>query len=103
MIHFGILGTARIAKAFFQSPLESVQIDAIASRETSKAEQFAREFGVARSYGNYDQLLDDPSIQAVYIPLPQHLHLQYVSEAARNGKHVLVEKPAALNVQELHA
>lgn len=101
MIRFGILGTARIARAFFGVPLVDAKIDAIASRELTKAAAFAREFNIPRSYGSYEELLADRAIDAVYIPLPQHLHCEYVVKAATAGKHVLVEKPAALTVKEI--
>lgn len=101
MIRFGILGAARIARAFFREPLHGVEISAVASREQSTANAFAREFGIQRAYGGYEALLADPNIDAVYIPLPQHLHAEYTIKAAKAGKHVLVEKPAALNSAEV--
>jgi xylose dehydrogenase (NAD/NADP) len=101
MIRFGILGTARITRPFFEQPLDMVSIDAIASRDASKAEAFAAEFNIPRAHGSYDSLLADSGIDAVYIPLPQHLHGEYVIKAAKAGKHVLVEKPSALTVAGL--
>jgi D-xylose 1-dehydrogenase (NADP+, D-xylono-1,5-lactone-forming) len=101
MIRVGILGTARIARALFTAPLHNASIVAIASREKSAAEAFGSEFGIPRRYGSYDQLLDDNEVDAVYIPLPQHLHCEYTVKAARAGKHVLVEKPAALTSNEV--
>jgi D-xylose 1-dehydrogenase (NADP+, D-xylono-1,5-lactone-forming) len=103
VIRIGILGTARIARAFFNAPLQNAAIIAIASRELSKAEAFGAEFNIPRCYGSYDRLLSDPEIDAVYIPLPQHLHCEYTVKAAQAGKHVLVEKPAALSVAEVQA
>ena len=76
------------------------QVRAIASRDVEKAGQAAREFGLARSYGSYDALLDDPEIDAVYIPLPNHLHAEWVKKAADAGKHVLCEKPFALDAEQ---
>jgi D-xylose 1-dehydrogenase (NADP+, D-xylono-1,5-lactone-forming) len=101
MIRFGILGTARIARAFFGQPLKHAEIIAIASREKSKADAFGAEYGIRRCYGRYEALLADQDIQAVYIPLPHHLHCEYVVKAANVKKHVLVEKPAALSVAEI--
>jgi predicted dehydrogenase len=101
VIKIGILGTARVARAFFCAPLQNATIVAIASRDQSKADAFGAEFDIPRRYGTYEQLLADPDIQAVYIPLPQHLHCEYTVKAAEAGKHVLVEKPAALSVAEV--
>ncbi|MFN0157904.1 MAG: Gfo/Idh/MocA family protein [Bacteroidota bacterium] len=101
MIRFGILSTARIARALFRHPLDTVQITAVASRDKAKAEAFANEFGIPKAMEGYDRLLADPDIDAVYIALPQHLHAEYVIKAANAGKHILLEKPAALNSAEL--
>ena len=101
MIRVGMLGTARIARAFLGTPLRNAEIVAIASREKARADSFAKEFNLPKSYGSYQELIDDPSIDAVYIPLPQHLHCEFVLKAAHAGKHVLVEKPAALSMHEL--
>ncbi|MBM2840779.1 MAG: Gfo/Idh/MocA family oxidoreductase, partial [Bacteroidetes bacterium] len=65
------------------------------------ADAFAYEFNIPRSYGSYEALLADPDIDAVYIPLPQHLHCEFAIKAAQAGKHVLVEKPAALTAAEI--
>lgn len=101
MVRIGILGTAAIARAFFGSPLRHAVFEAVASRSQAKAEDFARHHGIPRSFGSYDELLADPAIDAVYIPLPQFLHCPYVEKAAAAGKHVLVEKPAAPTVAEV--
>jgi len=61
----------------------------IASRDLEKAGQAASELGIARSYGSYEALLEDPEIDAVYIPLPNHLHAEWIKKAAEAGKHVL--------------
>ncbi len=103
MVRVGILGTARIARAFFDAPLHGVEISAIASREKSRGEAFAKEFNIPLCCGSYEQLLADRAIDAVYIPLPQHLHCEYTVKAAQAGKHVLVEKPAALTSTEVHS
>jgi len=73
------------------------RIVGIASRDAEKAQEAARELGLARSYGSYEALLADPEIDAVYIPLPNHLHAEWVKKAADAGKHVLCEKPFALD------
>lgn len=101
MVRFGILGTAKVARALFEQPIEGVGIAAIASRELSRADAFAREFNIPKSFGSYEEMLSDPTIDAVYVPLPHHLHCEYTLRAASAKKHVLVEKPAALSVAEL--
>lgn len=101
MIRLGILGAARIARAIFQSPLKNVTVTAIASRDIAKANVFSEEYHIPKRFGNYESLLDDKDIDAVYIALPQHLHRQFVIAAASRGKHILVEKPSALSVREL--
>jgi len=101
MVRFGILGTAKIAQAFLGHRFENAEILAVASRDPSKARAFAAKHGISRFYGSYERVLADPDIDAVYIPLPQHLHCEYVIKAAEARKHVLVEKPAALSVSEI--
>jgi len=101
MVRFGILGTARVARMFPARGMTQAAIVAVASRDLRKAEAFARDQGIERFYGSYDALLEDPSVDAVLIPLPHHLHSEYSVKAAQAGKHVLVEKPAALSVSEV--
>lgn len=72
-------------------------VEAIASRTQSKAAAAAEELGIPKAYGSYEALLGDPTIEAVYIPLPNHLHLEWTLAAAAAGKHVLCEKPLALS------
>lgn len=79
---------------------ELTQVVAIASRDAEKAAQAAREFGFEKSYGSYEALLADPVIDAVYIPLPNHLHTEWIKKAADAGKHVLCEKPFAMNATQ---
>ncbi|KAL3845855.1 hypothetical protein ACJIZ3_003258 [Penstemon smallii] len=105
-VRFGIIGCANIAKkvsrAIFLSPNSTIV--AIGSRSLDKAIAFAKENGYpasAKAYGSYEAVLDDPNVDAVYIPLPTSLHLQWAVLAARKKKHVLLEKPVALNVGEL--
>src|SRR5579862_7550415 len=102
-VRFGVLGTARIALKKVIPAMQRGQftsIDAIASREIAKAREAARELGIARAYGSYDELLGDTAIDAVYIPLPNHEHVPWAIRAAEAGKHVLVEKPVALTAHE---
>ena len=103
MVRVGILGTARIARAFFGRALQNAVFTAVASRDKARADAFGAEFGIHRRYGSYEDLLRDPEVDAVYIPLPQHLHCEYTIKAARAGKHVLAEKPLALNVPEVES
>jgi len=76
---------------------------AVASREPATAAAYAKEWGIERAHGSYEALLSDPGIDAVYIPLPNHLHAEWAIRAARAGKHVLCEKPLALDVAEVDA
>lgn len=73
---------------------------AIASRDEDKARKFAGQYGFAKSYGSYEALLADPAVDFVYIPLPNHLHLEYIQKAAAAGKAVICEKPICLNADE---
>jgi predicted dehydrogenase len=77
-----------------------VDVIAIASRDRKQAEQAARELGIPKSYGSYEELLADPEIEAVYNPLPNHMHVPWSIKAAEAGKHVLCEKPVSLTVTE---
>jgi predicted dehydrogenase len=103
-IRWGILGCAAIAeKAFIPAIKKSKQAElvAIASRHPERARLWAGRFGLKKSYGSYEELLSDGEIQAVYNPLPNHLHRPYSIQALRSGKHVLCEKPLALNAAEV--
>jgi xylose dehydrogenase (NAD/NADP) len=101
VVRVGILGTANITRLFLGEPYSQLRIEAIASRDAARAQRFAAEHGIPRWFSSYEALLADPAIDAVYIPLPQHLHAEYTIRAAQSGKHVLVEKPAALSLAEL--
>ena len=81
-----------------KSPL--VVLRAIASRSREKAAAAAREFGMPKAYGSYEELLADRDIEAVYIPLPNHMHAEWIKKAADAGKHVLCEKPIAMDAPE---
>ncbi len=102
-IRWGVLGVARIATekvipAMKQGRLS--EISAIASRDLNKARDSASRLGIAKAYGSYEELLGDPDIDAVYNPLPNHLHVPLSIAALEAGKHVLCEKPLSLSVAE---
>jgi D-xylose 1-dehydrogenase (NADP+, D-xylono-1,5-lactone-forming) len=94
-VRFGILSTARINAKFLAGVAgsEACEVAAIASRDAAVAEAYAREHGIPRAHGSYEALLADPEVDAVYIPLPNALHLEWTGRALRAGKHVLCEKP----------
>ena len=100
---WGILGTAAIAVERVipaMSQTGSAVAHAIASRDLGKAQHWARHFGISAAYGSYQDLLDDPEVDAVYIPLPNHLHVEWATRALDAGKHVLCEKPLCLTSAE---
>src|SRR5215217_1028083 len=102
-VRWGILGTAKIAldkviPAMQRSPW--CEIAAIASRDLSKAKKAAAELNMPAAYGSYEELLADNTIEAVYNPLPNHLHVPWTVKAAEAGKHVLCEKPIAMTATE---
>ncbi|GAB2694430.1 Gfo/Idh/MocA family protein [Paenibacillus thermoaerophilus] len=102
-LRWGILGCASIARRAVVPGIRASRtgvVAAVASRSLDKAEAFAEAAGIPQAYGSYEALLDDPDIDAVYIPLPNHLHKEWTIRAAQAGKHVLCEKPAALNADE---
>ena len=104
-IRIGILGGANIAKQFIRDVAASDRVDvaAVASRTPERAAMFAAAHGVGRAHGSYEALLDDREIDVVYIPLPNSLHAEWAIKAAEHGKHVLCEKPLALDAAEAKA
>ena len=102
-VKWGVLGAANIAlkkviPAMQQS--EWSEVTGIASRDLKKAQEAARSLGIAKAYGSYEELLADPEIEAIYNPLPNHLHVLWSIKAAEAGKHVLCEKPLSMTVAE---
>jgi len=102
-LNWGILSTARIGvnsviPAIKQS--KNGNLVAIASRTQEKAERVGRSFGIPRGFSSYEGLLNSPEVEAVYIPLPNGLHKEWVIKAAEKGKHVLCEKPISVNAAE---
>jgi predicted dehydrogenase len=104
-LRFGILGCANIARAFVHDVAASpqLQVVAVASRDARKAAAFAADFKLPRHHGSYQALLDDPGLDAVYLPLPNSLHAEWAIRAAEAGKHVLCEKPMALDRAQAQA
>ena len=104
-LRIGILGAARIARLFAEAvrPSSKVVVAAVASRDLARAAEFAQSLGVAHVHASYDALLEDASIDAVYVPLPNNLHAQWAIRAADAGKHVLCEKPLAADAAEAQA
>src|SRR5262249_39095757 len=102
-VKWGVLGVASIATRKVIPGMQKGQwseIAGIASRDPEKAKREAGQLGIRKSYRSYDELLADPEIEAIYNPLPNHLHVPWSIRAAEAGKHVLCEKPIALNVGE---
>jgi predicted dehydrogenase len=102
-LNLGVLGvSAHFIKRVFL-PLKDVQevnIYGIASRNKDKAGKVAQKLGISKAYDDYQQLIDDPAIDFVFIPLPNHLHLEWIKKAADAGKHILCEKPIAMNTAQ---
>ena len=102
-VRWGILSTAKIGRTkvvpgMMKSPL--CDVVAVASRDEASARAMADELGIAKAYGSYEALLADPDIEAIYNPLPNHLHVPMTLAAAAAGKHVLCEKPIAVTAGE---
>src|SRR6202040_316687 len=102
-VEWGVLGVANIATKKVIPAMqrgEWSEVTAIASRDLDKARQAAKELGIPKAYGSYEELLADPDIEAIYNPLPNHLHVPWSIKAAEAGKHVLCEKPISMTVEE---
>lgn len=103
-VRWGILGGAKIAVKDVIPAMQSsenCEIHAIASRNLEKARKLADNLNIPKFYGSYEELLADSEIEAIYIPLPNHLHFEWTVKSAIAGKHVLCEKPLALNTAEV--
>jgi len=102
-LRWGVLSTADVARRKVIPAIQRAdrcEVVAIASRDQARAHDAARDLGIPVAYGSYEALLADANVEAVYIPLPNHLHAEWTIAAARAGKHVLCEKPLALTAAE---
>ena len=102
-VRWGILSTAAIGVTKVIPAMQRgdwSEVVAIASRDIDKANQVAQRLGIPKAYGSYEELLADDQIEAIYNPLPNHLHVPWTTRAAEAGKHVLCEKPIGLNMEE---
>jgi predicted dehydrogenase len=105
-ISWGVLSTARIGVEKVIPAMQSgkySEISAIASRDLGRAKKAAKKLGIPRAYGSYEELLADHEVEAVYIPLPNHLHVEWTVKSLEAGKHVLVEKPLGMNFSEVES
>ena len=103
-LRWGILGAAKFAREHMAPAMmlaKNTELAALATSSTEKAAAFMSLQPSLKIYDNYDALLDDPTIDAVYIPLPNHLHVEWVKRAVEAGKHVLCEKPIAMQGSEI--
>jgi xylose dehydrogenase (NAD/NADP) len=102
-VSWGLLSTARINLPILAAARasERVEVIAVASRDSGRAEAYAREHGLERAHGSYEALLEDPDIEAVYIPLPNGLHVPWTMRALEAGKHVLCEKPFSRRAEDV--
>ena len=102
-VRIGILGAARIAPLALIKPAKDrsdVVVAAVSARDIDRATEFAAKHGIGRAYGSYEELIADPDLDAVYIPLPNGLHGRWIRVALEGGKHVLCEKPFTANAAE---
>ena len=102
-VKWGVLGTADIARGQTIPAMKlaaNCELCAIAGRSLEKARRYQQEFGFEKAYGSYDELLSDPDIEAVYIPLPNDLHCEWTIRALNAKKHVLCEKPLAVTREQ---
>ncbi len=102
-VRMGVLGVSshfisRVLPPVKKSKL--VELYAVASRSSEKAEEASKKYGIPRWFSSYEELLGDPSIEMVFIPLPNHLHLEWIKKSADAGKHIICEKPIAMNADE---
>ncbi|HVP21299.1 MAG TPA: Gfo/Idh/MocA family oxidoreductase [Anaerolineaceae bacterium] len=104
-IRWGLLSTARINRSVIPGILAArrSELVAVGSRSLDHARKFAREWSIPRVHGSYEELLNDPGVDVIYIPLPNHLHAEWAIKSVKAGKHVLLEKPLAITSDEVQA
>ncbi|MGI8781822.1 MAG: Gfo/Idh/MocA family protein [Solirubrobacteraceae bacterium] len=104
-LRFGLLSTASINRALLGGArvAEGVEVVAVASREQERAEAYAAEHGLGRAHSSYEALLADPEVDAIYVPLPNSLHVPWTIRALKAGKHVLCEKPLTRRPEDAQA
>ena len=104
-VRWGIISTAHINRLLIPGAHASPKVDlaAVASRNRSHAEEYAAQWEIPVAYGSYEELLADPSIEAVYISLPNTLHVEWSIKAVEAGKHVLCEKPMSRHPEDVRA
>ena len=102
-LRWGLLGTARVNRVIIPAVRATAhsEVAAVASRDAARADAYAREWEIPRSHGRYEDLLAAPDIDVVYVPLPNSLHVEWTLAAIAAGKHVLCEKPLALDVDDV--
>ena len=102
-VKWGILSTADINRKLLAGAAESddVEVVAVGSRDLGRAQEFARTWGIERAYATYDELLADPDVEAVYIPLPNTMHSEWSIRSLEAGKHVLCEKPFSRHIADV--
>src|SRR5512142_942119 len=102
-VMWGIMSTAHINRLFLGGARDArgVELYAVASRDQAKAERYAEANGIPTAHGSYEALLADPEVEAVYIPLPNSLHVEWSIRALQSGKHVLCEKPLSRRVADV--
>ena len=103
LVRLGLLSTAHINRLVIPGARASEKVDliAVASREQSRAEEYAQKWEIERAYGSYEALLEDPDVDAVYISLPNTMHVEWSIKAVEAGKHVLCEKPFSRHPEEV--
>ena len=102
-IRIGVLSSAKIGRVYVIPAMQQsdlCEVRAISSRSADRAASVANELSIPVSYGSYEELLTDPDIDAVYIPLPNHMHVEWSIKCLEAGKHVLCEKPIGLNTED---
>ena len=104
MFRWGVISTAKIGRDHVIPAMQDAEngvVTAIASRDEAKARALADRFGVPHAFGSYEEMLASDVIDGVYIPLPTSQHVEWTAKAAEAGKHVLVEKPLALDAKDI--